>query len=135
MKKIDLACIVDDDPIFVFGIKKVMELANFCNGFLVFKNGREALDKLKAIISSGEKLPDILLLDLNMPILDGWQFLEEFTKIPCSKKITIYIVTSSVDPQDVAKAKSYELVSDYIVKPISVKRLKEILKEFETSQS
>ncbi|WP_378185543.1 response regulator [Aquimarina sp. W85] len=134
MKKIDLACIVDDDPIFVFGVKKVMELANFCNGFLVFKNGREALDKLKAIISSGSKLPEILLLDLNMPILDGWQFLEEFTKIPSSKKITIYIVTSSVDPQDIAKAKRYELVSDYIVKPISVKRLKEILNEFETSQ-
>ena len=88
MKKIDLACIIDDDPIFVFGIKKMMELSEFCNGFIVYKNGHEALNNLKAIVSSGGKIPDVILLDLNMPILDGWQFLEEFTKVPCPKKIT-----------------------------------------------
>ncbi len=131
MKKIDIACIIDDDPIFVFGVKKIMELIGFCNNLLIFKNGEEALNNLKAIISANEVLPDVILLDLNMPILDGWQFLEEFIKVPCKKNILIYIVSSSVDPQDVLKAKSYEMVSDYIVKPISIKKLKEVLNEIE----
>ncbi|GAA0718021.1 response regulator [Aquimarina litoralis] len=133
MSKIDIACVIDDDPIFVFGIKKVMQLIDFCEGILVFKNGQEALDNLKAIISAKEQLPDIILLDLNMPILDGWQFLEEFIKIPCNKKILIYVVSSSVDPEDVLRAKSYESVSEYIVKPISVAKLKEVLYDFENA--
>ncbi len=132
MRKIDIACIIDDDPIFVFGVKKIMELIDFCNSLMVFRDGEEALHNLKAIISANKKLPDVILLDLNMPVLDGWQFLEEFVKVPCEKKITIYIVSSSVDPEDVLRAKSYELVSDYIVKPVTVERLKEVLRELET---
>ncbi|MBW1294324.1 response regulator [Aquimarina litoralis] len=135
MSKIDIACVIDDDPIFVFGIKKVMQLIDFCKGILVFKNGQEALNNLKAIISAKEQLPDVILLDLNMPVLDGWQFLEEFIKIPCDKKILIYVVSSSVDPEDVLRAKSYENVSDYIVKPISVAKLKEVLYDFENATS
>ncbi|MCK8522274.1 response regulator [Aquimarina sp. D1M17] len=131
MKKIDIACIIDDDPIFVFGVKKIMEIIGFCKNLMVFQNGEEALNNLKAIISNNEKLPDVILLDLNMPILDGWQFLDEFIKIPCEKKIIIYIVSSSVDPQDILKAKTYELVSDYIVKPVTVEKLKEVLRDLE----
>ncbi len=131
MKKIDIACIIDDDPIFVFGAKKLMQYANFCTSFMIFHNGKEALTNLKSIISAGEKLPDIMLLDLNMPIMDGWQFLEEFTKIKTDKKITIYIITSSVDPADVERAKEYESVTNYLVKPITLDTLKELLVEGE----
>ena len=92
MKEVDLACIIDDDPIFVFGVKKIMEIIGFSKSLMVFRNGEEALNNLKAIISANEKLPDVILLDLNMPILDGWQFLDEFVKVPCEKKIIIYIV-------------------------------------------
>ncbi|AXT51208.1 response regulator [Aquimarina sp. BL5] len=133
MKRIDIACVIDDDPIFVFGIKKVMQLINFCEGIMVFKNGQDALNNLRAIISAKEKLPDVILLDLNMPILDGWQFLDEFVKIPCEKEILIYVVSSSVDPEDVLRAKSFDGVSDYIVKPISVAKLKEVLYNFENA--
>ncbi|WP_378182362.1 response regulator [Aquimarina sp. SS2-1] len=131
MRKIDIACVIDDDPIFVFGIKRIIEIIDFCNDLLVFKNGKEALEGLKSIIAQNQNLPDVILLDLNMPILDGWQFLDEFVKIPCGKKITIYIVSSSVDPEDVHRAKSYESVCDYIVKPVTVKALKEVLHDFE----
>ncbi len=133
MKKIDLACIIDNDPIFIFGIKKLMEMMNFCDNVMVYKNGFDALNGLKSIIMTKEKLPDIILLDLNMPVLDGWQFLDEFIKIPCKKKVTIYIVTSSINPEDVFKAKSYGAVSDYIVKPVSIKTLKEVLQNFENA--
>lgn len=127
MKKIDIACIIDDDPIFIFGTKRIMQLANFCESFMIFHNGKEAYDKLKAIILNNEKLPDLILLDLNMPIWDGWQFLDEFIKIPNKRTITIYIITSSIDPADVEKAKSYDLVSNYIVKPITMVELKNLL--------
>ncbi|MBB6001856.1 response regulator [Arcicella rosea] len=129
MKKIDIACIIDDDPIFVFGTKRIMQIANFCNGFLVFHNGKEAYDNLRAIILAGEKLPDLILLDLNMPIWDGWQFLDEFIQIPIEKPITIYIVTSSIDPEDIKRAKSYEIVSNYLVKPIKMDDLKKLMSE------
>ncbi len=131
MKKIDIACIIDDDPIFIFGVRKIMDLIDFCKSLMVFRDGEEALHNLKSIISNNEKLPDVILLDLNMPVLDGWQFLDEFIKIPCDKKIVIYIVSSSVDPEDMHRAKSYELVSDYIVKPVTVAKLKEVLNDLE----
>lgn len=128
MKKIDIACIVDDDPVFVFATKKVMEMADFCNAFMVFHNGKQALDNLTAIIKSEGNLPDIILLDLNMPVMDGWQFLDEFIKVPSPKEITIFIVSSSIDPEDVNKAKSYDAVNNYVVKPITRDVLADILR-------
>lgn len=130
MYKIDVACIIDDDPIFVFGAKRIMKLANFCESFLIFHNGQEAINYLKPVIETGKtEIPDVILLDLNMPIMDGWQFLDEFIKIPSQKKITIYIVSSSIDPADIDKAKRYEAVENYIIKPISADKLKSILTE------
>lgn len=130
MKKVDIACIIDDDPIFVFGTKKIMKLANFCNSFMVFHNGEEAINHLKPIIESNQDhLPDVILLDLNMPVMDGWEFLDQFIKIPSKKEITIYIVTSSIDPQDMEKAKDYDKISNYLIKPISSEKLQEIVSE------
>ncbi|WP_340203511.1 response regulator [Ascidiimonas sp. W6] len=131
MAKIDIACLIDDDPIFVFGAKKMMELANFCNRFLVYKNGDEAIKALSAILKSQEGFPDIILLDLNMPILDGWQFLDEFLKIEVPKKILIYVVSSSKDPSDINRAKSYKQVNNFVVKPISMDDLKAIIQDVE----
>ncbi len=129
-KKIDIACIVDDDPIYVFATKKVMRMSGFCESFLVFKNGREALESLSAIVLEGSKMPEVILLDLNMPVMDGWQFLDEFTQIQPPHKITIYIVTSSINPEDMERAKAYEDVVNYIVKPVSEKSLYDILEDF-----
>ena len=128
--KIDIACIIDDDPSVVFGTKKIMELANFSSSIMVFHNGHEALQNLKPIIEKGENIPEVILLDLNMPIMDGWEFLDEFIEIPTSKQITIYIVTSSVDPADSKRAEKYDNVSNYLVKPIRSEDLKSILENF-----
>lgn len=127
MNKIDVACIIDDDPIFIFGAKRMMELSDFCKSFMVFKNGQEALNNLKPIMIAGEDVPDIILLDINMPIMDGWEFLDEFVKIESHKLITIYIVSSSIDPSDLNRAKRYKTISNYIIKPISTDTIKEIL--------
>lgn len=134
MKKIDSVCIIDDDPIFVYGARKLMEMADFCDNFLIFRNGYDALEHFKPIIQNKEKMPKIILLDINMPIMDGWQFLDEFVKIHTDLPITIYIVSSSIDPRDKARVNNYSSVSNYIVKPITMKAIKEISRELELSQ-
>jgi CheY-like chemotaxis protein len=124
-----MACIVDDDPIFVFSTKKLMELNDFAEEIVVYSNGQEALDELVCRIDNGNEMPDVIFLDLNIPVLDGWDFLDEFTKIPSQKEMIIYIVTSSIDPADVNRAKGYKNVNNYVVKPITTKDLGKILAE------
>lgn len=106
-----------------------MELEKVCNNLIVYNNGQEALDGLSKIFETGEDIPEIIFLDLNMPIMDGWEFLEKFVNPPDNDKILIYIVTSSIDPSDLSRAKNYENVSNYIVKPILSENLNEVLKD------
>ncbi|MFX5957095.1 response regulator, partial [Acinetobacter baumannii] len=69
---------------------------------LVFSDGEEALNFLSANIGDNNAVPDIIFLDINMPIMDGWQFLEEYIQLKprIGKKVTLYMVSSSVDPAD-----------------------------------
>ncbi|MES2454161.1 MAG: response regulator [Bacteroidota bacterium] len=123
MKKLDIACIIDDDQIFTYLMSKQMKLVDFCDTILVFNDGEEALRYLRPIIETPETLPSVILLDINMPILDGWQFLDEFSKFKISKKITVYIVSSSVDQVDHLKVGNYRQVSNFYVKPITKEHL------------
>jgi len=95
-----------------------------CENILVFKNGKEAIEFFK----DSESLPDLILLDLNMPIMNGWEFLEEFNPInkELGKEPSLYVVSSSIDPVDSEKAKSIECVRDYISKPISMQSFEQI---------
>ncbi len=127
MQKIDLACIVEDDPVHVFLTKKFLDMTGKINNIMICGNGKEAYDKLNAIITAGEKMPELILLDLNMPVWDGWQFLDEFTKIPVDKEIRIYILTSSANREDMERAEQYNLRSNYLVKPITLEQLKKVL--------
>lgn len=131
MKKFDLLCIIEDDPTHLFITKKMIEMSGMVENIMVYKNGKEAYDKLKAIFISSKTLPEIILLDLNMPIWDGWQFLDEFTKIPIPTKIIIYILTSSNNEADLKLAEKYNLNSNYLVKPISHNELKTVLAEID----
>ena len=120
MKPIPISCIVDDDRIFVFGLSKLMEMNSFSDELLVFLNGQEALDYILPLVDTPERIPDVILLDINMPVLDGWQFMDEFVRLKprINKQITIYMVSSSVSELDINKAKSYAEISDYVVKPM-----------------
>ncbi|MBA6152429.1 response regulator [Gelidibacter gilvus] len=129
MKKIKTICIIDDDPIFRFGTMKMLETVQISLNFLVYKNGKDAFDQLLPKLESNTNLPDVIFLDLNMPVMDGWQFLDELDKIPLANNIPIYIVSSSVDSRDINKAKSYEKVNKYIVKPFSLAKVQELMEE------
>lgn len=129
MKKIRTSCIIDDDPIFIYGTKRIMKEVNFCDEVLVYQNGQQALDGLSSILDADENFPSVIFLDLNMPIMNGWEFLEELTKITHPKKdhLIIYIISSSIDPRDLERVKDYEIVHNYILKPVTPKDLSTVM--------
>lgn len=127
MKRINLVCIVEDEPIHAVITKKYVELSGLVDKIMVCSNGKEAYESLKALITSGNALPELILLDLNMPVWDGWQFLEEFIKIPVNQEIIIYILTSSDNEEDMRRAKMFNLQGNYLIKPISRDQLKDVL--------
>lgn len=129
MKKFDIACVIDDDEIYTFTIKRIIANSQIAEKTLFFPNGKLGIDFFKEYVHQTDSLPDLILLDINMPVLDGWQFMDEFVKIRplIQKKVTIYIVSSSIDEADFDKAKTYEHISDFIVKPVSVDKLKKMV--------
>ena len=133
MKKIELACIIEDDPMHLFLTKKYLELTGLVERILVCRNGKDAYETLKALFVNSEKLPQIIFLDLNMPVWDGWEFLDGFTKIPVKQNVVIYILTSSVHEDDIKRAETYSLTSNYLIKPINQEQMKTILLELMNS--
>ena len=123
--------LVDDDDIFVFLTTKIIEQTNLVDLIKVFGNGLDAINFLKENKNNVDALPDIILLDLSMPIMNGWQFLEEYNKLnpTIGKKITIYICSSSISPDDITRAKTISEVSDYIIKPITEDKLIDLIKK------
>jgi len=131
--KIETVCIIDDDPIFVYGTKILLNYnSSFSSSVIVYENGKEALEDFTAVVKCGEKLPDVIFLDLNMPIMNGWEFLDEFTKLPIKNKPKVYIVSFSIDQQDVQKSQTYDIVKDFIEKPLSYTILTDLFKTIET---
>ncbi len=129
-KLIELACIIDDDDIYINLIKRVIETKKLCENLIVFKNGKQSIDYFEALLQNLEedKIPDIIFIDLNMPVMDGWEFIEQFTKIKTkfNKLITLYIVSSSINPVDIDRAKSLNNIEGYLVKPIIIHELENI---------
>lgn len=111
--------LVDDDNIFVFLTMKTIESAGFNTKIYVFNNGKELVDHLNEFSDTPESLPDIILLDLSMPVMDGWEVLEEYKvlKPRLTKSIDLYILSSTISPYDIERAKSFSVVTDLLIKP------------------
>lgn len=107
--------IVDDDPTIVFLHKTLMIKRGITDNPLTFLNGKEAFDYLKKE-EPGESTY-VVLLDINMPVMNGWQFLDKLEEEEFSSRIDVAIVTSSVDKADREKASSYNRVVAYLTKP------------------
>jgi CheY-like chemotaxis protein len=120
--------IVDDDSVYNFLSTKLLEGMGFVNDIHTALNGQQALDLFNEYYSGTKNLPDFILLDLNMPIMDGFGFLEAFKRLdlPGKEKMKIIIVTSSNDPTDRARAKAFG-VSRYLSKPITAENLRAAL--------
>ena len=128
-----LACIIDDDNLYVNLLKKIIITRKLCENLLVFNDGKQSIDYFEALLENlnEDKIPDIILIDLNMPVMDGWEFIERFTKIEnkFNKRITLYIVSSSIDPADINRAESLSNIKDYLIKPTQISELENIFRK------
>ncbi len=123
--------LIDDDEIYLFTMKKIIEKNKLVNNVHEFHNGFDAIDFLNKMSTNNHVLlPDIILLDINMPVMDGWTFMELFSllKPKLNKKITVYMISSSINKADIERAKSISDISDFIVKPIGSEQLKNLFK-------
>jgi CheY-like chemotaxis protein len=128
---IPLAIIVDDDEIHTFTIEVLMQNYHFAEQIITFSNGKDALAFFSAAPHSAFQLPDVVLLDIEMPVMDAWEFLAEFKKIKdrFNQKIPLYILSTSIYEKDKDKASSYPEVIGYLVKPLKREDLERIAKE------
>lgn len=118
--------LVDDDPVFNFITRKFIESANIEHTLEEYLDGSDALEALYEM-KTPDQLPDHILLDINMPKMNGWQFLEALRNLNIEKDISVTIVTSSIDGEDRRKAYTYPEIDEFLIKPISKSDLKEIL--------
>lgn len=128
MKRLRIA-LIDDDEIFQFITSRLIERANLAQDLQQFHNGNAALHYLNSHAHLADELPDIILLDINMPVIDGWMFLDEYETLATKlqKNITIFMVSSSIAMEDMNRAKANPLVKDYLIKPVSLETLIEVL--------
>jgi len=135
---LDKILCVDDDPITLMLCKKVIERISFAVEIVTAQNGEEALDyfkKMKTEINNGNQIefPKLTLLDLNMPVMNGWEFLEEYVKNGFQdvfNSTQFIILSSTIDPQDVNKSKTYPMVIDFLSKPITKQMLENLKDRF-----
>ena len=125
---------IDDDQITLVLCEMVIKKAGFAKEVVTAKNGREGLAWFSAYFSKGKKAerpepPQIIFLDLNMPIMNGWDFLEDYLmkysdRLPETK---VVIISSTVNPEDFSRANRYDIVIDFINKPLTIEGLEDLM--------
>jgi CheY-like chemotaxis protein len=126
MTKFTNVLLVEDDPITIMVCDRIIKMTSFAEKVTSCENGKIAIDHLSNI--TADSIPAIIFLDINMPVMNGWDFLEEFEKIRSKFNAMprIYLLSSTVDPEDYKKAKKFTLVEDFISKPLSKEALQGI---------
>ncbi len=123
---------VDDDTISLTISQLLLKRTGFATEVDTAIDGSDALDYFEELFSSdasaAANAPELILLDINMPVMNGWEFLQEYTprfleKLPNTK---IVILSSTIDPEDFALAKQYPVVVQFISKPLSIENLEEL---------
>jgi CheY-like chemotaxis protein len=118
--------IVDDDEIVVFLHELVIVESGLADEPLSFADGKAALDYLNKNSSPGEQY--LVFLDINMPLMNGWQLLDAVQESAYCDQVSVVMVTSSIDARDSEKAKDYSLIIDYLEKPINMEVLSRVKK-------
>jgi len=133
MKTLERIVLIDDDPDTNFYNKIILKKTNTIKEIIVFENGKDALQYLE----EGNKNIDLILLDINMPIMNGWQFLNKYENIINKKlnPIVVVMLTSSANSDDKRKANMFKSVRKFINKPLTHKTVREILALFENQVS
>jgi CheY-like chemotaxis protein len=128
--KVDLVMLVDDNDTDNFISKRIIEITKFAKQVEVKNSGKSALEYLEREQNNPERLPDIIFLDINMPIVDGFVFLFEFEMFPdeVKNKCKIVILSSSDNKRDIEKIVDNEYVVKFVTKPLTEQALNDIKK-------
>jgi len=131
-KRIKKVLIIDDDEISNFITSSILEQSNKVDQIEVLMSADEGMNFLSKCIKSNQDMPDLILLDIKMPVKSGWDFLEDFKILDKekTKNIKITMLSSSVYPDDVHKAQAYSEVSGYLSKPITTEKVDEIIEKY-----
>jgi CheY-like chemotaxis protein len=121
--------LIDDDDLAIYLTEQLLRTEGFSNCICTFQSAQEALEKL---VGRGQAVPQVVFLDLNMPLMDGWQFLDALAPYQEMLRGTchIYILTSSLALKDLEKSKEYELVAGLIHKPLDSEEIRAIQSQF-----
>jgi CheY-like chemotaxis protein len=121
---------IDDDPIDHFLMKHLLRGKNYFDTTTFTAYGSLVLDYIEEHKSQPEKLPDVIFLDLNMPIFDGWDFLDRMEQMQpgIDKDIQVYIISSSVRTVDMENSSKYSFVNDFISKPVTHHQIERIMR-------
>lgn len=113
--------LIEDDPITLLVCERIIKLTDFADEVITTNNGQEGLDYISESLENKSELPEIVFLDINMPVVNGWEFLDAFgemiDRLPSVPNI--YILSSTVDPEDEKKAVSYPYVKQFVSKPLT----------------
>lgn len=130
MKKVKCILLVDDDETTNFINEMMIAEMGVAEQILQARNGKEGLDLLQEKVKQEHLLPELILLDVNMPVMDGFDFLEAYQEmdIPGKPSVIIIMLTTSLNPSDVERAKNAKIV-DYLNKPLTQQSLQKILEK------
>jgi CheY-like chemotaxis protein len=121
--------LIEDDPITIMVCERIIRMTGFAEQLTSVTNGQEAMDYLQELArTDGNAMPDIIFLDINMPVMDGWEFLEQFHNIQplFTTQPAVYVLSSTVDPEDYTRAESYGIVKRFVSKPLTREVLESI---------
>jgi CheY-like chemotaxis protein len=131
MQKLSSVLLVDDDPTTNYLNRKLLERLAVSNKIDVAQDGQQALGLLVARCQQApEEVPALLLLDVKMPIMDGFEFLAAYTQLPtaCQQRVVIIVLTTSLHPQDVQRMEQLP-IAGFLNKPLTQEKVGQLLKD------
>jgi CheY-like chemotaxis protein len=125
--------LIDDDEINNMICTKIISKNDFAGNIVACSSARQGLKYLEETLTdSGKEVPTVIFLDINMPVMNGWDFLDQYKQMTPlqDKNIILIMLSSSSSSSDVTRAQSYPQVSDYITKPLTAAHLQQIKEKF-----
>jgi len=130
--RLNWVLIIDDDDASNFFTRMILEESGYVRNIQIAESGTDALEYLKTTKKHNDVLPDLIFLDINMPGMDGWEFIVEYKKLDkeLRSKIIVVMLTTSDNPDHVMLAKTHDVIKGFRTKPLTKDMLKDIVDKY-----